>query len=78
MTKATRRRLAAAKKIGHRVRTARVSLGWSQQKLAEESGISRPQITRIENGDQQPRYERIEALAKALDVSVAFLLSIDE
>lgn len=37
--------------IALQVREARVARGWSQEDLAEEAGLSRPSIARIERGD---------------------------
>nr|WP_314141108.1 helix-turn-helix transcriptional regulator [uncultured Rhodococcus sp.] len=37
--------------VGDAVRNARRERGWSQTKLGEEAGVSRPTIARIERGD---------------------------
>jgi transcriptional regulator with XRE-family HTH domain len=36
--------------LGQKIKNARRSLGWSQEKLAEEAGTSQSTIERIENG----------------------------
>lgn len=40
-----------AKGFGKTVQAARLKREWSQTKLAEEAGLSRPTIARIERGD---------------------------
>lgn len=42
--------------------------------LAEKSGVSKSQLHRIENGITSPRLKEIDAIAKALSISVAQLL----
>lgn len=37
--------------IALQIRETRVARGWSQEDLAEEAGLSRPSIARIERGD---------------------------
>ncbi|MGM7721807.1 helix-turn-helix domain-containing protein [Metabacillus sp. Hm71] len=46
--------------------------GWSQEQLAERINVSRPVITRLETGVQEP------ALSYLLSLSNAFNISIDE
>lgn len=43
-------RYVDARYIGNNVRTARNARGWSQTQLAEQAGISRATIARIERG----------------------------
>ena len=44
--------------------------GWTQRKLAEQTGIKQPQIARIEKGDQMPTLETLWRLADALNAEV--------
>jgi transcriptional regulator with XRE-family HTH domain len=37
--------------VGRAVRVARLERKWSQTKLGDEAGVSRPTIARIERGD---------------------------
>lgn len=39
------------REIARRVRQARLVAGWSQQDLAEQAGVSRPSVARIEAGE---------------------------
>ena len=48
--------------------------GWSQTRLAEESGIAQPLISQIELGKLGPRQAEVERLSAALGVSAEALL----
>jgi transcriptional regulator with XRE-family HTH domain len=53
-------------------------LGWSQERLAEASGVSLPTIKRLEPGDGQlaTKVETIEKLQRALEAAgVEFISS---
>jgi len=57
---------------GDRLRNARTAKGYSQQQLAEVSGVPQGTISKIERGDQQTsRYDL--ALSEALEVSAKWL-----
>ncbi len=49
----------------------RVEQGWSQQRLADESGVNKATINQIERGRRSPNVETLEKLANALGVGVA-------
>ncbi len=50
--------------------------GWSQEKLAQESGISYNTLIKIErNGIENPKIETVIKLAKALSVKIDDLVS---
>lgn len=55
--------------IGNRVREAREARGWSQQKLADEAGVSQTTIDKIEQGTTK-RSRYLPYVAKALDLSI--------
>lgn len=44
------------------LREARGRAGLSQRALAERSGVGQPEIARIENGRQEPGFDRLERL----------------
>ncbi|AKH89010.1 helix-turn-helix domain-containing protein [Edwardsiella tarda] len=53
-------------------RARRLARAWSQEQLAEMSGLSTRTVQRIENGEQ-PSLETLSALAAVFEVSVAEL-----
>ena len=56
-------------------RQARLEKGWSQQKLAEESGFSLPYISLLELGKTDPSVHKAQRIADVLGVSLEQLLS---
>ena len=77
----------AAELLGQRVYLRRVELGWTQEQLAESTGLSRNQIQNIEKnrnnakdaatgrtGPGNARLDTIFRLSSALEISVADLI----
>jgi len=60
--------------LGQRIKKIRVSLGLSQQALAEKLGVSRPSISQIENGERKMSAEEAMKLAEIFNLSVDALL----
>tara|TARA_B100002003_G_scaffold246330_1_gene275740 strand:+ start:2732 stop:3076 length:345 start_codon:yes stop_codon:yes gene_type:complete len=58
------------------IRKFRVSKGWTQEKLAEESGVHSRTIQRIEN-DGVASIQSLNAIAGALDVEPKLLQQIE-
>ena len=57
--------------IGKQIKELRKKKGWSQQKLAEESGLSFNTITRIEQGiGDSPTLKTLVKLADTLGVGL--------
>ncbi|HGP2733320.1 TPA: helix-turn-helix domain-containing protein [Salmonella enterica] len=54
----------------NKFKSLRLARAWSQEQLAELSGLSVRTVQRIENGDQ-PSLETLSALAAVFEVSVA-------
>jgi transcriptional regulator with XRE-family HTH domain len=50
---------------------ARNELGWSQQKLADESGVNKATINQIERGRRSPNVETLEKLADAMGLEMS-------
>jgi len=62
-------------RIGSTLRSARTRLGWSRETLAHHSGVSWSAIAQIESGRRKDvRLNSLSALAKALGVSVDYLI----
>ena len=60
--------------VGRKVRKRRKELGFTQEKLAEASGLHRTYIAGIEAGKRNISLKNLEKLAKALKVSPDDLL----
>ena len=60
------------------IKSLRIKLGWSQEFLAEKTGVSAPYITQIELGKRSPSLEIIEKLSKALGVEYKVLFENSE
>ncbi len=54
--------------VSENIKTLRKKLGWSQELLAEKTGVSAPYITQIEVGKRTPSLDIVEKLALALGV----------
>ena len=62
-------------RIGDILKAARARLGWSRETLAHRSGVSWSAIAQIESGRRRDvRLSSLSALAKALGVSVDYLI----
>ncbi len=53
------------------IKAVRISLGFSQAKLAELAGVTQAYIAKIEAGSTDPRFSTIERISKALEQSMA-------
>jgi len=60
--------------LGETLALVRNIKGITQEKLAEESGLSRTTISKIEAGDADPKLSTISELSEALDVTPVWLL----
>lgn len=60
--------------IGQQIRAARERNGWRQEDLAQESGIARANIARLEKGGQVPKVGTLRRVAAALGLETDALL----
>lgn len=60
--------------LGDELRVARLSASWSQEKLAEEAGISRNYVSLLELNLKSPTVDVLFAICHALGVSAADLI----
>ncbi len=68
-----------ARVLGNRVLLGRRDLQLDQEELARESGVSRSRISEIERGKAtNVGVDAIYGLARALDVTVAYLLGLTD
>lgn len=59
--------IAEMRRPGDSIRQRRTYLGWTQAELAERSGVSQADISRIENGQLDARWSTIHRLSEALE-----------
>jgi DNA-binding XRE family transcriptional regulator len=62
-----------AKALGRRIRQLRMAKTWSQERLADESGMHRTYMWGIEQGVRNPSLRHLTKIAEALGVSLASL-----
>ncbi len=67
------KQISVIDRFGERVRSLRKERGLSQEALAELSGLDRTYVSGIERGIRNVALRNIDALAKALHVSLAEL-----
>lgn len=67
-----------SERIATRVRDLRTERGWSQPELARRSTLSNAMVSMVERGERTPSLEALAALANALDVDPAVLLTEDD
>lgn len=60
--------------LGRNVRRHREQLGWSQEELAERSGLHRTYVSGVERGVRNPTLTVLLSLAGALSLELEALL----
>lgn len=60
--------------LGANVRRARERRGWSQEELADRSGIHRTYISGVERGARNPTIRIVASIATALELPAAALV----
>ena len=69
---------SARTRFARRVRAARELLGWSQERLAEVSGLHRNYVGSVERGERNISIDNMERVAIALNVSLESLVTSSE
>lgn len=64
--------------VGDRVKEIREERKWTQDQLAEKSGVSKGFLSDIENSKRNPSSEYVLKIANALGASIDYLLRGDE
>lgn len=59
--------------IGSRIALKRNQMGWSQEDLAKELGLSRNSVARWERGEIVPKFQQLDRLAELLECSPFYL-----
>ena len=67
--------MMARRVLARNILALRRSLGWSQERLAQECGLHRTYIGGIERGERNVSIDNIERIAQALRVTLAELVS---
>ena len=62
-------------KVGKRVRSLRLDRGWSQEELADRSGVNRSYMSRVELGKSDVSLSVLHKIARTLGISLAELLT---
>ncbi|MFL6305866.1 MAG: helix-turn-helix domain-containing protein [Candidatus Sulfotelmatobacter sp.] len=62
-------------KVGKRVRNLRTDRGWSQEELADRSGVNRSYMSRVELGKSDVSLSVLHKIARPLGLSLAELLT---
>ena len=61
------------RRVGLNMQRMRVANGWSQEELAERSGLHRTYVSGVERGIRNPTVTVLEKLAMALGASIGDL-----
>lgn len=61
-------------RVGRRIRYLRTRKGIPQVVLADRAEVTRPNLSRIENGKIEPGLRTLERISKALDVTLVELV----
>lgn len=61
--------------LGRRIRELRMKRGMTQEKLAESAGLDLSQLSRMENGHGNPKFDTLQRIAKALQIQSYELLT---
>ena len=65
---------AAVKQFGKNLRAARQARGWTQEELADKSGLAAVQVSRVERGVREIRLTTLLRLVAALETTPGQLL----
>lgn len=68
----------AANQLGQKLRALRNAFGMTQERLAEGADISLKHLGEIERGRGNPTLTTLEALAKALHVTLSDLIALGD
>ena len=64
--------------FAEQLKTLRRERGWSQQRLAEERGLSKSSINMYERGEREPGFETMETIADLFHVDMNYLYGRSE
>ncbi|MEM6478201.1 MAG: XRE family transcriptional regulator [Pseudomonadota bacterium] len=61
--------------LGQRVRDLRKARDWTLEQAAQQAGLARSTLSKIENGQMSPTYDALKKLAVGLEISVPQLFT---
>ncbi|WP_085805360.1 helix-turn-helix domain-containing protein [Roseovarius albus] len=61
--------------LGERVRELRTARKWTLEQAAQQAGLARSTLSKIENGQMSPTYEALKKLAIGLEITVPQLFT---
>jgi transcriptional regulator with XRE-family HTH domain len=64
--------------LGEKLKSARKSVGWTQEQLADKLMVSRQAITKWESDKGMPDIENLKKLSKLLNISIDYLVDDGE
>ncbi len=67
--------ILSSKEIGWKLRKLRLQAGWTQEKLAEQIGVSVQQIQNYESGANKMNTDRLQQVANALDIQIQIMFT---
>lgn len=74
-SKSNSSRRSARLVFAQNIRRLRQELGWSQEELADKTGLHRTYVGSVERGERNVSIDNVEKLAKALGSTVADMFS---
>lgn len=63
-----------AEHFAEKIKRARIEAGYTQQQVAEQTSIKQSQLSKIENGTQEPSIEILGKLIDFYEVSANWIL----
>jgi transcriptional regulator with XRE-family HTH domain len=60
--------------MGRKIRLLREKRGWTQQQLADMTGIGRVHVSELENGKREAGLRMLEKLAASFEIIISDLL----
>jgi len=60
--------MKAKEKLGENIRKVRTKADWTQQQVADRAGMHVNYYARIERGEENPSFETLEKIMKALKI----------
>lgn len=66
--------MSSQNQFGKKIRKTRIVSGMTQKQVADKAGLHVNYIARIERGEENPTYETIEKIVKALKVKSSDIL----